>query len=111
MVRGPEELGGLKEHLDNVFVAVVARSGLGIIREEEDVHPARGTWGAVGRDQVFAARMRGGHVVVESEEERYSPESSCAATCRPKSGWELPRYGNGACIRSGWCDWCIEYRY
>jgi hypothetical protein len=39
-MRSPEELGSLKEHLDDVFVAVVAGGNPRVVGKEEDVHPA-----------------------------------------------------------------------
>ncbi len=54
MVRGPEELGGLKEHLDDVFVAVVAGGNPRIVGKKEDVHPAVDGGDAAARGIKFS---------------------------------------------------------
>ena len=40
VMRSPEELGRLKEHFDDMFVAVIAGGNPRVIGKEEDVHPA-----------------------------------------------------------------------
>lgn len=67
VMRSPEELGGLQEHLDDVFVAVIAGGNPRVVGKEEDVHPAAmegvrrsrvNFSSAVGRDGVAPAERR-----------------------------------------------------
>jgi hypothetical protein len=49
----PEELGCLEEHLDDVFIAVIAGGNPRVVGKEEDVHPTAGGGGCGCGGQFF----------------------------------------------------------